>query len=109
MADSIYLSRAGAGHVAGDCHIVATIDRRIASSSPFARQHEGLKYNRRRRALAAKRENEMELQREVQTTAMTTMGITREMLLLTLNAIVSGTVAAVVAGLLVVTLTVIAA
>jgi hypothetical protein len=86
------------------CHIVATIDRRIAIRAALARPIAGFKCNCPRHLLAANRESAMELQSHVQTKGQSATGITREMLGLALDALVTGATTALIAGALVVLL-----
>jgi hypothetical protein len=93
--------RAGGGR--GACHIVATIDRRIATVVAFACLIAGLKCSRRRHLCAANQENTMELQAQAQA-IHSAAGITREMLGLAVKALATGTASALIAGGLVVLL-----
>jgi hypothetical protein len=86
------------------CHIVATIDRRIAIRPALSRPIAGFKCKCRRHPLAAKRESAMELQSQMQANGQTATGITREMLGLALEALVTGATTALIAGALVVLL-----
>jgi hypothetical protein len=101
-------ARAQAGRNRGACHIVATIDRRIATAVAAACLFAGIKCTCRRPVLAAFREKKMqehsmELQAQAQA-IHSAAGITREMLGLAVKALATGTASALIAGGLVVLL-----
>jgi hypothetical protein len=89
----------------GTCHFVATIDRRIASAAAFSRRIAGLKCIRRRPLWAAKQENNMRESAMHSETRIRARGHTASDVAREMDALVTGTATAIIAGGLVVVLT----
>jgi hypothetical protein len=107
MAGSIYRNPGAQAQGSGDCHTFDRIDRHISISRTILCQLAGLKCNRHRHALAATWETEMDTQSQTQATGAAASGIMRELVVLGLHALAAGLAAAILAGLVVVVLTVI--